>query len=213
MVESEAESTVTTEKEITAWLETNAKAIGEAEGRQNQREQRHQELRIASEALTERQDLLKHITALTAERDRQALDRSEADARLAAIESDLSKALGGVSEAKHSATSLDADVTKIQDLLTEFPQFELDLGTLADIRSRLEEARLRLRNADERQAQAAVEVRSASASREAVVPEYERALSQQAGLENASGRHSGSCARVFLPVVRFRIRFFGSTTL
>lgn len=182
-VESESESVTTTEKDNAARLETNAKAISEAEGRQKQREQRRQALRIGSEALAEREVLSNQMTALTAERDRQTLNRSEADAKVASIEADLSKALGSTSEIAHSGTALNAEVTKIQGLLREFPRFEADATTLADVRSRLEDARLRLRNAEDRQNLAAEKLRSATALREAAVPKYERALAQQAELE------------------------------
>ena len=183
-VESESESVTVTEKDNAARLEKNAKAMNTAEGRQKQREQRRQALRVGSEALAEREELSKQLAAaLTAERDRQTLNRSEADAKLASIEADLSKALGSVSEIAHSGTALDAEVTKMHGLLREFPRFQSDGATLADVHHRRGgsetsaskcggAAKARFRNSS-----------VATALHEAAVPEYERAVAQQAELE------------------------------
>ena len=178
IVESEFESVTITEKDNAERLEKNAKAISETEGRQKQREQRRQALRIGSEALTQREELSKEVTAVATERDRQTLNRSEADAKLASMEADLSKALSDVSEIAHSVSVIDAEITNKQGLLREFPRFESDAATLADIHSRQEEARLRLRDAEERQKLASEELRSATALRETAIPEYKRAVAQ-----------------------------------
>lgn len=76
IVESEFESVTITEKDNAERLEKSAKAISETEGRQKQREQRRQALRIGSEALTQREELSKEVTAvLQSVIDRRLTDR------------------------------------------------------------------------------------------------------------------------------------------
>ena len=94
----------------------NATALNEAEASRRQREQRRRDLRSVSEALTERHDLSKQVANLQAERDRQVLERSEADSRLIATESALSKALANHSEAERAVASVRSEVTGIKRL-------------------------------------------------------------------------------------------------
>ncbi len=182
-IESEYASVTGAERDAAAALEANAAATAEAENRQQQHEERRQDLRAVAEAAMHRDELSKEITALTTERDRQMLERSGADVRLAAVEAELSAATSSVSEAAHSSSSINSVIVKIEGLLSEFAKFESDREASASIENRLDEARRHLQDAETRQREAAAELRAATSSREAARPEYERALTQQAELD------------------------------
>ena len=182
-IEGELTSIVAADQEATAALEANTAAASEAEKRQKQHEKRRQDLRAAAEALKQREDLAKEITALTAERDRQKLKRSDADVRLAAIEADLSSATSSVSEASIIASSLNAEIGKIKGLLEDFAKFVSDVEALRGVQRRLEEAKRHLQDAETWQSWAEAELRAAKSAREAAIPDYERALAQQSELD------------------------------
>lgn len=182
-IEGELTSIAAAEQEATAALEMNAAVASDAEKRLQQHEMKRQDLRAAAEALRQRDDLTNKITALSAERDRQLLERSEVDVRLAAIEVELSKATSSVSEAAHVASALEAEIGKIKGLLEDFAKFQSDAEALSGVQLRLEEAKRHLQDAESRQSRAEVELRTATSAREAAVPDYERALARQAEMD------------------------------
>lgn len=182
-VEGELTSIALAEQEVTELLAANSAAAAGAEKRQQQHEKRRQDLRGVGEALRQRDELSKENTALTAERDRQMLERSEADVRLAASEADLSKATSSVSEAAHSSAALNGEISKVNGLLNDFAKFESDVQALSGVKRRIEDAKRHLERANSSQSRSEAEVSSATIAREAALPEYERAVARQAELD------------------------------
>ena len=182
-LDQELEGTKAQEREISHRLDTSTTALNEAESSRRQREQRRRDLRSAAEAQSERHDLSKQVATLQTERDLQALERSEADSRLIASEAALSKALASHSEAERAVASVRSELTGVESLLEDLPQLEQDTTILADIQTRLAKAQNELQEAEERQTRAAKAVQEARFSREALLPDYERALAEQADLD------------------------------
>ena len=182
-VDRELESAAAEEREITSRLDANAKALNETEAMRRQREQSRQNLRAASEALSERQDLSKQVATLQTERDRQVLERSEADSRLIVSEAALSKAIASHAEAERAVASVRSELAGLESLLEDLPQLEQDTAILAEIQTRFLKTQNELQEAEERQTRAANSLRATGVSREALLPEYERALAEQADLD------------------------------
>ena len=171
------------EQEITRRVDANATALNEAQTNRKLREQRRRDLRRILEIQAERHDLSKQVANLQTERDRQVLEHSEADSRLVVTESALSKAMASHSEAERAVMSVRSDLTGIQGLLEDLPRFSRDTASLADIQTRFVTADHDLQAATERETQAATGLQETKHSREALLPDYERALAEQAELE------------------------------
>ena len=92
--------------------------VEDAEARIVQLQSRRDDLRAAQEALTQRTDVSKRVATLTAERDRQALIRADTDTRSATAEVEMSKALADVSECERAVQANQAEITKLQELLS-----------------------------------------------------------------------------------------------
>ena len=148
----------------------------EAEGRSRQLQSRRKDLRTVSEALAQRTDLSRQMETLTAERDRQVLVRADIDARLAKAESEMSKAIGDVSESERSVQADQTEIGKLQELLDGLPQFAEDTSLDADMRHRIADAQQELRDAEVRRTQADKELQAARRARELRDPEYQRAV-------------------------------------
>ncbi|MGA7768523.1 MAG: AAA family ATPase [Candidatus Sulfotelmatobacter sp.] len=171
------------EKGIRASLDASVKVLNENEARRKGQEKRRQDIRSAIEAETQRVDQLKQVTNLEAERDRQALARSEADLRLVALESTLSRTISSRAEAERARASAQLDLSRIEGLLRDLPQLEQDLKTLADLQIRIARAENDLQQAEQRAQQAAKELQECKMARAALRPQYERLLADQADLD------------------------------
>lgn len=158
-------------------------ALRDGETQSRQLRARREQLRSASEALSQRNDLSKQTAALIAERDRQILERSEIDSRQAPGESALSKAIAAASEAERAAQSDRNELAKIRSLLDQLPRFAEDSSHEAEIRRRSAEAQHVLREAEGRRAVAEKEVQTARQARELLEPDYQRAVAAQAEIE------------------------------
>ncbi len=165
-------------------LEFADAALREEEASERHLQQRRRDLRSLAEELSERNDLMKRVAALTGERDRQLLERSKVDAHLAVTESALSNAVSEASETERAALSVQTDATRIELLVQELGQFARDAVIVADIQTRLATAREDLREAEERLAQADKDLQVAKLARELREPEYQRAVAAQANIEN-----------------------------
>ena len=171
------------EKSIRAGLDGSAKVLNENEARRKGQEKRRQDIRSAIEAETQRADQVKQVTNLEAERDRQALARSEADLRLVALESTLSRTISSRAEAERAKASAQLDLSRIEGLLRDLPQLEQDIKTSADLQIRIAQAESDLQQAEQRRQQVAKDLQECKMAREALRPQYERSLSDQAELD------------------------------
>jgi exonuclease SbcC len=113
-------------------------------------------------------------------------------------QSSLSESLAKSSEAERAVASVRSEATVIQGLLEDLPQFVRDASILADIQTRLVKAQNVLNEAEERQRQHEKGVQTARLGREALLPEYERAVAAQADIEKLldsiqSHVHDKSC--------------------
>jgi exonuclease SbcC len=171
------------EQEITRRLDVNETTLNDAQASRRQREQKRRDLRVVLEIQAERHDLSKQIVGLQTERDQQALELSQVGSRLVATESALSTAMANHAEAERAVASVRSDLADIQRLLEDFPQIERDTAVLVDVKSRLDIANRELQSVTGREIQATKELQDTTRSREALLPEYERALAEQAELE------------------------------
>jgi len=171
------------EKGIRASLDASAKVLNENEARRKGQEKRRQDIRSALEAETQRADQLKQATHLEAERDRQALARSEADLRLVAMESTLSRTISSRAEAERARASAQLDLSRVEGLLRDLPQLEQDIKTSADLQIRIAKAESDLQQAEQRAQQAVGELQECKTAGEALRPQYERSLADQADLD------------------------------
>ena len=163
-------------------------ALRDTEARRQTVEDRLQDLRSASKALSERADLSRQMAALTIERDRHALERADIDSRLTGSESALAKGLVDLSEAERRVQSQQSELEKIEGLLEDLPQHAEDTSLEADIRRRIGSARQELADARGRYEHAKREQHSARRARELRQPEYERAIAAQAEIETLLDR-------------------------
>jgi len=182
-IDKQLETAKAEDREITRRIDANASALNEAEATLKRRQQRRQDLRSLSEGRSERHDLTKQIANLQLERDRQILERSDADARLIGTESALSNASEKYAVAERAVASLRTAGAELQSLLEDLPQFERDSSTLEDVQTRFAKAQNGLREAEERQVKAVSGIQSAKLARETLQPEYERALTDQADID------------------------------
>ena len=168
------------DRAVTQRREAAEAALKDAEARRQTVEDRLQDLRSASKALSERAELSRQMAALTVERDRHALERSDIDSRLTGSESALARGLVDLSEAERRVQSQQSELEKIEGLLEELPQHAEDRSLEADIHRRIGSARQELSDARGRYVQAKREHQSARGARELRQPEYERAIAGQA---------------------------------
>jgi DNA repair protein SbcC/Rad50 len=182
-VETELQKCAAEEQPFNKRLQTNARAVSEAEARRKKLDDRRKRLRLSLEAQARRDDLRKQTAALAAERDKQALARTEADGALSAAESTVSKALATQSETQRALSGVRSELLTIDKLIGELPQAEQDRKSLLDLQARLAEARTAVSAAEEREKSAAKTLQDTATSRQALLPAYERALAQQAELD------------------------------
>ena len=157
--------------------------LEDAEARFGRLQGRRDDLHAAMEGLAQRTEVLKRVAALTAERDRQSLIRAEIDARLATAEVGMSKALADVSEWQRAVRANQAEITKLQELVDDLPQFAEDTSLAADMERRIADDQQGLRDAEVRCTQAGKELQAARQARELREPEYRRAVAEQAERE------------------------------
>ena len=186
------------DRAVTQRREAAETALTDTEARRQTVEDRLQDLRSASTALSERADLSRQMAALTVERDRHALERADIDSRLTGSESALAKGLVDLSEAERRVQSQQSELEKIEGLLEELPQHAEDRSLEADIRHRIGSARQELTDARGRYEHAKSEQHSARRARELRDPEYKRAITAQAEIETLLDRiqhhvHGDSC--------------------
>jgi exonuclease SbcC len=169
-------------------IHATAAALTKAVEERASLEQRRQDIRSASESLTERNDLTRQVTSIQAEIDRQVLERGEGDSRVALLEAALSKQLGASSEAQRLLGAARADRTRMDQLFKELPQHNRDVASVAEIAAKLSATREALGVAEDRLAAASRDAVAAKAAREVSAPEYERAVSAQTELETLLDR-------------------------
>ena len=163
-------------------------ALKDTEAQRQTVEDRLQDLRSASNALSERADLSRQMAALTVERDRHALERVDIDSRLTGSESALAKGVVELTEAERRVELQQREFEKVAGLLEELPQHAEDRSLEADIRHRISSARQELTDARGRYEHAKEEQHSARRARELREPEYKRAVAAQAEIETLLDR-------------------------
>ena len=95
----------------------------------------------------------------------------------------MSKALADVSECERAVQANQAEITKLQELLSDLPQFATDTSLAAETELRIADAQQGLRDAQVRCAEAGKELQAARQARELREPEYRRAVAEQAERE------------------------------
>jgi exonuclease SbcC len=171
------------EREIKIRIDANTKALDDVEANRRIKEQRRESIRVFQEIQAERRDLSKQIATLQAERDREELEFSEIDSRLIAAAPALSTGAANHAAAEQQLAACRSSLAVISALLEELPQFAGDDSLAADLRERLLKTRQGLQAAQQREAQAKTSLQEIKGTREALRPEYERALADQAELE------------------------------
>jgi exonuclease SbcC len=186
------------DRAVTQKREAAETALKDTEAQRQTVEDRLQELRSASKALSERSDLTGQMAALTVERDRHALERADIDSRLTGTEAALAKGLVDLSEVERRAQAHQSELKKIEGLLDELAQHAEDRSLEAEIHRRIGSARQELTDARGRYEHAKREQQSARRARELRQPEYERAIAAQAEVATLLDRirhhvHDQSC--------------------
>ncbi len=171
------------EQKLSSEIDAINSALTKAEADRLQQEQKRRDLRQLVETGVERQDLDKKVRGLKEERDRQTKTREDADSHLLSSESTLSKALSEISEAERATLSNQTRRTEIRALLTDFPQFQRDTDASIELAEQLEQSRQNLELAKDAERAGAAGLLEARRFREALLPDYERAVAQQAELE------------------------------
>jgi exonuclease SbcC len=171
------------EQKISSEIDATDSALTKAEADRLQQEQKRRDLKQLVEAGVERQDLDKKVRGLKQERDRQLKTREDANFSLLSSESTLSKALSEISEADRATLSNQVQRTEIRALLTDFPEFQKDIDTSTGLAQQLEQSRQNVDSAKDAERKGAAGLADARRIREALLPDYERAVAQQADLE------------------------------
>jgi len=182
-LDKEIEQIRAEEREIRNRIDANTKALSDVEANRRLKEQRRQSIRVFQEIQAERRDLSKQIATLQSERDRQEIESSEIESRLIAADSALSTGATDHAAAEQELAACRSSLAVISALLEELPQFAGDDSLAADLRERLLKTRQGLQAAQQREARATTSLQEIKGTREALRPEYERALADQAELE------------------------------
>lgn len=171
------------EKKLSSEIDTTSSLLTKAEADRLQQEQKRRELRQLVEVDAERKELEKKIQGLQEERDRQLKTKIDADSNLLSSEASLSKAQSEISEAERATVSNQARRTEVRGLLTDFPQFRSDVDTSVELSNQLEQLAQNVEAAKTLERKGAAGALEAKRLREALLPDYERAVAQQAELE------------------------------
>jgi chromosome segregation ATPase len=182
-VDSDLDAIQKEEQRLSSEIDATNSALTKAEADRLQQEQKRRDIRQLVETGVERQDLDKKVRGLKEERDRQTKTREEVDSRLLSSESTLSKALSEISEAERATLSNQTRRTELRALLTDFPQFQRDIDVSKELVQQLEQSRQNMETAKDAERAGAAGLLEARRLREALLPDYERAVAQQADLE------------------------------
>lgn len=170
------------EKKLSSEIDTTSSLLSKAEADRLQQEQKRRDLRQLVEVETERKELEKKIQGLQEERDRQLKAKADADASLLSSEASLSQALSEVSEAERATLSNQTRRVEARDLLSDFSQFRSDVDASFESSNQLVQLNQNLETAKTLEREGAAGALEAKRLREALLPDYERALAQQAEL-------------------------------
>lgn len=170
------------EKNLSTEIDTTTSLLSKARAERLQQEQKRRDLTQLVEVDAQRKELETRIKALEEERDRQLKTKADADFSLLSSEEYLSHALSEVSEAERATRSNQTRRVEIRDLLADFPQFLSDLDASSELSKQLEQLNQNVERARTLEREAVVGAQEAKRLREALLPDYERALAQQAEL-------------------------------
>jgi len=197
-LEKEIQTLSDQERDLASRIETSDASLEKEELRRKEWEQRRRDLRSAIEALAQRADLATQSERLRADLASQLALRVDLDSRLTLTATSLLKATAAQAESSQACTAQRTEIDILSRLIDAFLDYERDATTLADVRPRLLHAEESMHEAEEQNNLAQDTLQEALVARESLLPEYERAISQQAELEQLldsiqTHLHDSSC--------------------
>lgn len=184
--------------EVAGRTEVTTNFLQERELRRKQLEDRRRELRTVLEARTKAIDLKRRVEQLKLELQAAELELSAVNVRVSATEQEIATTTASQTDRLKALAALRVESADLATLIAGFPQFDMDTAALTVMNSRLTLDEAALGEAEQQNAVAKNESLKAKLDRESLLPEYERALAQQAELDKLldsiqSHVHDSSC--------------------
>lgn len=170
-------------RECETGVKSHQDAQSQQEVQQKQLEQRRNDLRAAHEAIAKRTEALRLCNPLRDELKAQQEKRAALDGPLATTESELSQAMTANAEATRNLATGRADLDALNRAIESYPSYEKNVQDAVDMRNRIAQAVESVQSAERLLKDAQNKAREAKASREVLLPKYERAVESQAELD------------------------------
>lgn len=169
--------------DLASRIDASRVSLQQGETQRREWERRRRDLRSAIEALAERTALVKQAEQLRVDLESQVASRVDLDSRLNSTEALLWKTTTAQTEMSQAGTSQRVEIEALSRLIDGFQEFEKDSATITDVRARLVQAEASIHEVEQQTNLAQEKLQEARLARESLLPEYERALSQQADLD------------------------------